>query len=380
MANIEPRQYLPLTCHGHSRPVPHLSFSSLERDGEYFIISACKGTFRLDRRTHTCDPHMLTPARPDGNPMLRHGKSGDWIGTFIGHKGATWQAKLSPDNSIAASASADFSVKIWDAHSGELQLILQHDHVARAVAFPPNNSDIVATGGHEKILRIWGMKQEDYIKLEDVSSQDNGTGTGVTLTVPHQRAFTIGEVHTDTIKSIIWTNDTVIVTAAGKTLRWHNVDARAAFQEQVFEHEIKSCELAFLDPRYSEPTDINEGRPVLCVAAGKTVYFFTTDENPVELKRFQLEHGVASVGLDLKGRKFVVGEEPGTWAHVYDWEGKEIDVMKGHHGPIWCIQFSPDGKLYATGSEDGTIRMWKNCDEDYGLWRDRSTATAERVD
>lgn len=42
-AEGEPRQYLPLTCHGHSRPVPHLSFSSLERDGDYFMISACKG-------------------------------------------------------------------------------------------------------------------------------------------------------------------------------------------------------------------------------------------------------------------------------------------------------------------------------------------------
>lgn len=44
MATSEPRQYLPLTCHGHSRPVPHLSFSRLENDGEYFIISACKGS------------------------------------------------------------------------------------------------------------------------------------------------------------------------------------------------------------------------------------------------------------------------------------------------------------------------------------------------
>lgn len=38
-----PRQYVPLTCHGHSRPVPHISFSPLEKDDVYYLISACKG-------------------------------------------------------------------------------------------------------------------------------------------------------------------------------------------------------------------------------------------------------------------------------------------------------------------------------------------------
>lgn len=40
----ENRQYVPLTCHGHSRPVPHICFSSLEKEDVYYMISACKGT------------------------------------------------------------------------------------------------------------------------------------------------------------------------------------------------------------------------------------------------------------------------------------------------------------------------------------------------
>lgn len=43
MATEAPKQ-IPMTCHGHSRPVPHINFSSLEKDGVYYLISACKGS------------------------------------------------------------------------------------------------------------------------------------------------------------------------------------------------------------------------------------------------------------------------------------------------------------------------------------------------
>lgn len=75
MATDSPRSYVPLTCHGHSRPVPHFSFSNLEKDGQYFMISACKGeqsTLPALRARQT-----LT-SLPDGNPMLRDGINGDW--------------------------------------------------------------------------------------------------------------------------------------------------------------------------------------------------------------------------------------------------------------------------------------------------------------
>ena len=106
-------------------------------------------------------------------------------------------------------------------------------------------------------------------------------------------------------------------------------------------------------------------KSILSVAAGTKVYFFDLDTYGLlhEYKmpiHFREEGGVT---LHPSGTKFVAGGSD-LWVRVFDFgSGTELECHKGHHGPIRCVRYAPDGKSYASGSEDGTIRLWKTTPE-----------------
>jgi len=315
----------PLTCSGHTRPVVFLAFSQLNPDdsAKYFCISACK----------------------DGKPMLRQGDTGDWVGTFEGHKGAVWGVDLNAKATKAASGAADFSAKIWNAVSGEEEATLTHKHIVKSVNFS-SDSEYLATGSNDKKLRIFDLE-----KATEVGAEAKVTFEG----------------HTSGLKQVLFSgasNETLISAGDDKTLRLWDARSGSEVAKTEFGSNIGGIELS------------KDGETIT-VAHGQTVTF--CDAKTFEkTKEVSVPTTVYSASLLKENKIFVCGGED-LKLYKYNYEtGIEIESFKGHFGPVHCVRFSPDGELYASGSEDGTLRLWQTeVGKTYGLWKCVDTVASE---
>jgi len=307
------RKSQPLLCRGHSRPVVDLSFSSITPDG-FFLVSGCL----------------------DGKPMLRYGPTGDWIGTFLGHTGAMWSARLNSTATQALTGSADYTAKLWDAMSGnELHTFVQ-GRVIKAVSFSQDDKKMV-TGGQDKILRIYDLEKP---------------------TSPPSELPALNQP----IKTIVWssTSDSFFSAGGDNQLRVWDVRTRT---------QVKVCELGEPGELISS-IELSSDKNLLTCCTASHVYFL----NPSTLEitkdiTLPKNLGLESVSLNPDNTMYVTGGSD-FWVRVYDFKtATELELHKGHHGPVHCIKFSPDGEIFASGSEDGTIRLWQPVPKPYELWQ-----------
>ncbi|XP_033101884.1 serine-threonine kinase receptor-associated protein-like [Anneissia japonica] len=300
---------VPLSCSGHTRPVVHLAFSKITPYG-YFLISASK----------------------DGKPMLRQGDTGDWIGTFEGHKGAVWSATLNAEATRAATGAGDFSAKVWDSVGGSELHNFSHKHIVKAVDFS-RDTRLLLTGSNEKLLRIFDLSQPE-------SDPEILAG------------------HEGSIRHALWCADNKRIITAGedKTVRVWDVSNKCVINKIDFESSSLSLELSQDDS-------------ILVVTHKNTISFYNT-ENFTKIKELTVPAQVYSASLHPDKTCVVAGgEDFKLYKLDYD-TGAELESYKGHFGPVHCVRYSPDGELYASGSEDGTLRLWQNTvGKTYGLWR-----------
>ncbi|MEG3895593.1 MULTISPECIES: WD40 domain-containing protein [unclassified Microcoleus] len=253
-----------------------------------------------------------------------------------GHGDVVWGLGFSPDGETIASSSVDKTVKLWRRDGSLLATFKGHTNSVACVAFSPDNKTI-ASASLDKTVKIW---QTDGSLLATLTGHTNSV-TSVAFSPDGQ---TIASASTDkTIK--LWKTD-------GTLLR--TIEQFAPVNWLSFSRDGKIIAVAS-----------DDGSVKLWSSDGKLIANLWHSENRQPSKIYTVSFSpdgetIASGGEDTTVKIWSIAalKHPATENSTRAKKGELLTTLRGHSKWVFGVSFSPDGQTLASGSADGTVKLW----------------------
>ena len=315
---------------------------------------------------------------PDNRELLSAGWSSDVLvwqldgfsppQTISGGELHVWSALFSDDGATIATTSSDQTVRLWDAATLQLKAALHgHGGEVWCAAFSPDGQ-LLATGGKDQNVLLWPTTtprpQNDLPHDGDFRPIFSPDGKWLVTVNP------------DDEHSMLWKTDDSTLAATnladGEQIVGFSRDGKCVATFDSDDLKLEFWRPAGASPQRATPlqkTAATRAKFVFTGMSPEQEFFFAIDAegliyvwNTDTGKLLRAIPGpvpdIRNAVLSPHGKQIAVSVERENVTHLYDCTTGAERLLAGHRDFVSGLDFSPDGATLATGSMDGTIRLW----------------------
>jgi WD40 repeat protein len=235
-----------------------------------------------------------------------------------GHQNWVSSFSFNPNGKILATASADYTVKLWTRDGTQLRTLTGHSDGVNSVSFSPDGRTL-ATASADKTVKLWTL---DGTLLK--------TLTG----------------HSDTVTSVSFSPDGKILATASadNTVKLWTRDGTQLRTLAAHSAGVNSVSFS------------PDGRILATASADNTVKLWRLDGILIKTHTGHSAE-VNSVSFSPDGRTLATASADKT-VKLWTLDGTLLKTLTGHSDTVTSVSFSPDGQTIATTSADQTVKLW----------------------